>query len=543
MNQKSTAGFARGGCMRAMRFGLKPIGPTLIALAVLTACGGGGGGDTGSTTTAGGTTTGQGDGGQTTNSGGTGTSTNTGTGTSTNTGGGTQVPGNTGGTNTPPAGDAGGPITTPVGQLPGPVAASMTMACVEGGGYQCSGDSIIRVENGIGLTSSGVQVYGKSTGDFIGGANGLAAATGGIAELRIAKNHDTGVSSGPALLLDRVGISWNGRAERPRIIEIFNPTAGRTERGANGALVQIPLPDYNNLGFYDYATQGAGGTQGNYANNRYFPRANNPARCPAGRPAPCDVETPGIASQAGSWRTASAGSPDFASVQRFHEDGDVHAGNAVNGGTLPDGNGTGVPYAGSKGYRELNNWSFRYANLGLWVTQDTVDIAEWTGGQGFIEHNQIRRGLLAFGDVANPLTVPTTGTASYSGMVYGWYVPNSSGTADPTPFRGNAVATVNFATREVLVTLSNTLSDNSAMTPVPAGLTASVRMGAAGQSVANYMTGQVSNSTLSGGLSGRLFGPVAAGGSGAGPQELGGAISLTNAGGATVLGGFIARKQ
>ena len=70
-------------------------------------------------------------------------------------------------------------------------------------------------------------------------------------------------------------------------------------------------------------------------------------------------------------------------------------------------------------------------------------------------------------------------------------------------------------------------------------------MGAAGSNVANYLTGPVNDSGLKGGLSGRYFGPVVATGtSGAGPAELGGAFSMTNAtSGKTVVAGFIGRKQ
>jgi hypothetical protein len=76
-------------------------------------------------------------------------------------------------------------------------------------------------------------------------------------------------------------------------------------------------------------------------------------------------------------------------------------------------------------------------------------------------------------------------------------------------------------------------------------LQAVTTMGAAGTSSANYMTGPVDNGTIRGGLSGRHFGPViATGTSGQGPAEMGGAFSLSNADtGATVIGGFIARKQ
>jgi hypothetical protein len=69
-------------------------------------------------------------------------------------------------------------------------------------------------------------------------------------------------------------------------------------------------------------------------------------------------------------------------------------------------------------------------------------------------------------------------------------------------------------------------------------------MGAAGGNETNNLTGAADNGTLKGGLSGRWFGPVLSGGSGAGPAEISGAFSLSNAAtGQTAIGGFIGRKQ
>src|SRR3982074_3096013 len=61
-----------------------------------------------------------------------------------------------------------GPSPAP-GPGPGPVpdSTSMTMSCVDGPAYQCSGGNIIKSENGVALTSSGVQAYGKSTSDMM----------------------------------------------------------------------------------------------------------------------------------------------------------------------------------------------------------------------------------------------------------------------------------------------------------------------------------------------------------------------------------------
>jgi hypothetical protein len=417
-------------------------------------------------------------------------------------------------------------------------AASMKMACVDGPTYQCSGGDIIRIENGVGLTRSGVQAYGKSTIDAAVAASGFALGamgSGTVAEVRVAKDSN-GVISGPALLLSNLGISWDGRTERPGIVDTFYAVQeARVVLSANGAVAIGHLPDSSNLGFYDYATKGGAGTQLNYANNVYFPRsAGNPPRCPPGLTkdaSQCATETIGVRNQAGDWRTGGS-TPDMAYAVRFHADGDVHAGDAASGNPaiLPGGSGIGVPYPGSKGYRTFDNWGYRYVNLGAWLTQDTVQIVEWTGGSGVNEHNQNRRGIVAFGDVTDSATVPTTGMATYSGTAYGWYTPAAS--IEPSSFTGAATATVSFATGEVLVALRDA---------GPVAFTASTRAGDAGSRFANYLTGAVGTGTLKGGLSGRYFGPSA---TGSVPPEIGGVFSLSDAeSGRAAVGGFIARRQ
>jgi hypothetical protein len=119
-------------------------------------------------------------------------------------------------------------------------------------------------------------------------------------------------------------------------------------------------------------------------------------------------------------------------------------------------------------------------------------------------------------------------------VVYGSYTTN--GSSDPSTFTGIAEVTANFATRAVTVTIRNT--------PAAVALTANTAMGAAGNDAANYLTGPAANAAMSGGLSGRFFGPIVAGGTGSGPIEIGGVFALSNAGTkAAVVAGFIARKQ
>lgn len=460
------------------------------------------------------------------------------------------TPGGTPPTETEPAPP---PSPTPV-----PDSTPMTMSCVDGAAWQCSGGSILRSENGVALTRSGVQVYGKSTSDLLvpnpseTGAFGLALASGGVAEVRVNKGGD-GYISQAALLLSKLDLSWDARTERPPIIETFNPTQGRVVLDSQGAISFVPLPPSNDLAFYDYAVRNTSGTQSNYANNRYFPRTGNPSRCTPPSATCPTIETIGLknarpaipddrADTRGDWREGGF-KPDGADAGRLHEDGDIHAGDALPGSNPPwlaGGTGYGVPYPGAKGYRALDLWSFQYANLASWITQDTVQIGEWGA---LDEHNKNRRGMAAFGAVTDPAAVPATGSASYSGIAYGRYSRDAA--AEPAFFSGPATVTVNFVSREVIVTIANTVTTDAPVTAVPVALRAVTSMGATGTSSANYMTGPVDNGTLTGGLSGRHFGPVVAtGSSGRGPEEIGGAFSLSNAAtGAVAIGGFIARKQ
>lgn len=423
-----------------------------------------------------------------------------------------------------------------------PADTSMSMSCADGTSYQCSGSTIIRTDNGVTLTSSGVQVYGKSTSDLASRiannatASGFTLDSGGAAEMRLSKTA-TGAVSSAALLLSNLGISWDGKSERPQIIETFSPTAGRVQLASSGAITPVPLPDSSSLTFFDFATQGSAATQANYANNRYFPR-NAPSRCPTDVAGPCPTaETSGIAYVAGDWRTGG-GIPDVTSATRLHEDGDIHAGNGV-----PDSTGVSVPFPGAKGYRGFDNIGFQYANLSKWISQDTVHIAEWSNAAN--EHNQNRRGVIAFGAVSDTASaVPTSGSARYSGIVRGWYSRNAA--EDPTSFRGTATMTVDFSTRKVTVAVQNVTTDDAAATPITAAVfTADTTMGATGSNAANYLTGAVDNGKLKGGIGGRYFGPaVTTGTDGNGPAEAGATFSLSNSTtGEALIGGFIARKQ
>ena len=135
------------------------------------------------------------------------------------------------------------------------------MRCQGSGNVHCSGDTILRTDEGITVTASGVQAYGISTTDLLTpnpdatGAKGLRATTGGLAEVRLQRS-ESGSPASVALLLSNMGISWDGMTERPPVIETFSTQQGRVEIDANGQIVLKPLPAFTDINFYDYATKG-----------------------------------------------------------------------------------------------------------------------------------------------------------------------------------------------------------------------------------------------------------------------------------------------
>jgi hypothetical protein len=518
---------------------------SLFLSLVIAGCGGGGGSST----------TDAGTGGTNTGSGGTGTGGTGGTGTGGTGTGGTGTGGTgTGGTGTGGTGTGGTGTGGTGGTTTGPApvtGTTLAMTCVDGPNVQCSGDTAIRTENGVTLTTSGVQAYGKSTADLAATitdttrTTGFAPATGGLAEVRVTKDA-AGTITAPTLLLSNLGISWDGKTERPKILETFTGGLGRNVQDASGKITSVALPESSNLGFYDFATKGAAATQVNYANNRYFPRTGNPPRCPAGV-TPCPTDEAAVVTFAqGDWRNGTGLAADVTAAVRLHSDGDIHAGNDTPDASgaarfLPGGTGFGIPFPGNKGYRSMADFSYQYANLGTWLSSDTALVEEWARlGK---EHTKNRRGVVAFGAVTDTAQVPTTGTAIYNGFVYGWYAATPG--VEPSVFRADATMTVDFATRKVDVKVANATVYDQTAAPLPVAFTASTMMGATGSNVTNYMTGAVDAGTLKGGLSGRYFGPVVtSGNSGSGPAEIGGAFTLNNAtSGATAVAGFIGRKQ
>ena len=241
-----------------------------------------------------------------------------------------------------------------------------------------------------------------------------------MADVRVHRDA-SGQTTAVTLLLSKLGISWDGKTERPLIIETFEKRQGRVQLDSRGVATFSALPPPTDLNFYDYAKKGAAATQSHYANNIYFPRSEA-VRCPSTKPDCPAVETDGIHTSTGDWQSGGL-VPDSVWASRLHEDGATQAGYGqdANGNLvlLPTADGVGVSYPGFKGFRDYRQWSYASANLASWITQDTVRIDEWGDGN---EHNKMRRGFVAFGAVTKPALMPTTGTARVSSKI--WVMPS-----------------------------------------------------------------------------------------------------------------------
>ena len=419
---------------------------------------------------------------------------------------------------------------------------SSAMACPTAD-MACTGDRILQTDHGIAVTASGVQVYAISTNDLLNPnpaptlAYGLRPATGGIADVRVSKAADGRVAT-VTLLLSKLGLSWDGKTERPLIIETFSPKQGRVQLDQAGLARLEALPSFTDLNFFDFARKGAAGTQAHYANNIYFPRTE-PARCPSNNAGCPSVESTGLTAQLGDWRSGGD-IPDNAWGTRLHEEGATQAGAGIdaNGQTnlLPGSDGPGVPYPGFKGYRDYHQWSYAHANLSAWITQDTVLINEWGGNN---EHNKMRRGLVAFGQVTPAAQIPSTGTARYRGRLHGWFSYLQG--EDSYPIFGEVDAEVDFTKRTVVLTFSGTRIDEGTLDSLPLALTATTSIGSA--QLASYFSGTASHRSFSGGIGARFFGPTVSGGSGQGPAEIAGTFQLqTPNEGPVTIGGFLLKK-
>lgn len=417
------------------------------------------------------------------------------------------------------------------------------MSCQGSENTQCSGGRILGTDNGVAVTASGVQVYAVSTSDLMTPnpdatqAIGLRPATGGKVEVRL-KRSAAGLIDSVAMLMSDMGLSWDGKNERPPVIETFSTLQGRVQLGSNGQIVFGPLPPTSDQNFYDYETKGAAGTQANYANNIYFPRMDL-VRCPANKLDCPNEESPPLLITQGDWQTGG-NLPDTVIATHLHSDGATQAGDIIpvsNNNQLIFFHDLGIPYPGFKGYRNYYQWSYGWANLAGWITQDTVMINEWGGND---EHNKMRRGYLAFGEVTNPAQMPTTGTATYTGTLRGWF--SNDGSEDSNPIIGTVTAVVDFARQTVQINFSNTRLDVKDLSSVPISFTKTTNISSG--NLANYFTGSVNNGSVSGGLGARFFGPVTTNGGVTGPAEVAGSYTFQNPNnGPVAIGGFLLKKQ
>lgn len=394
----------------------------------------------------------------------------------------------------------------------------------------CSGATATTSQGAIKLTASGVQTITASTNDLLATprqrtdaqtVSGLMQSTAGLAELRVARTTD-GLVTNLNLLLSGLGISFDGTTERPKIIEAFPLSRGRVELGSQGMAQLVALPPGTDTQFWNNNPATFTGTQADYANNIYVTQTADTSTC--GTDTTCiQAANNGLALRRGDWRSGGV-RPDEVGASRLHEDG------AAMG---PDA----APIV--KGYRQLWNWNYAYANLAGWVTQDTVAITEWGGND---EHNTERRGIVAFGKPTAASALPTTGTVRYIGVARGWYSPD--GIIQPYPIAADAEITVNFAadSRNAVVRIFNLRIDEN-QNPSPQLATESTNtLTLAPQQ--NYVLGAITHGSASGDLGARFFGPVINGG----PQEIAGTFSVRGAGGGPLVGaivgamGFVARQ-
>ena len=387
----------------------------------------------------------------------------------------------------------------------------------------CSGSALGVSVGTIQLSRNGLQTIGFSTSDLLptnnntGEAFGLLPANEGFAELRVLNDADANISA-VDLLLSQLKLFWDGRTERPRIIENFGLKRGRVQLGDQGMSTLVALAPQGDA-FWDNNASTFAGTQDRYANNHYFERTA-PA-CDVSDAACVTAANNGLRFIAGNWRTGSL-KPNQISATRLHEDG------ATQG---PDQ----IPFAGFKGYRDLWNWNYRYAHVAGWVTKDTINIQEWGGGR---EHNKERRGIIAFGQLTDPTSLPSTGNATYRGYARGWYSPD--GQTEVYPIAADLEVTVDFGAKQATLRLLNVRIDEV----LPANVEPTVKLTVGSTNVLPFGTptntaiGGIAHGDAAGYAGLRFFGPI----DGGTPPELAGSFSIKGLSGITAIGGFIARR-
>lgn len=424
-------------------------------------------------------------------------------------------------------------------------------SCKGDASLQCSGANTLQIAHHIALTTSGVHTYGVSTSELSGTADpnnpvGLKIASGGTVEVRSTRSKDS-MPSGVALILSNIGLSWDGKTERPPVIETFSTTQKRVELNSNGFLLFKDLPAPEDVSFYDYGQLGKAATQSHYANNIYFPRPEG-VNCTGSKLGPCrSSESPPLAIEAGNWRTGGK-QPDKLAASHYHLDGAVEVSSSVPSTTTISDNTISIdqpsPFGnltpGVQGSRHFQQWSYGWSNLGLWDTQDKVNMAVWGGSQD-VQKRIV--GTVAYGTASLADRIPQSGTAIYSGNVYGWLSYDYA--ASTIPFFANANVTVDFANNSAVFIFSKTRTvenDDADFFLAPVQTTLNLDR----QKFKNYLSGRIDFLGMQGGVGARFFGPITTSGSGIAPVEMAGSFSMQCEqvrACPVLIGGFLLRKQ
>lgn len=426
--------------------------------------------------------------------------------------------------------DGGGDVLAGGGTNTGSGSGSV-MSCPTGIAA-CSGGSETGSTGAIKLSAYGVQTITASTNDLLATpgqrgseatiAFGLAPLTAGLAEVRVAREPGEPVTA-LNLLLSGLNLSWDGTTERPLIVETFGLPRGRVQLGSTGMATIGALPPASDTTFWNNNPQTFAGTQANYANNLYFARQPLTTHCTADDSTCLAAADNGLRLNRGDWRDGGV-RPDQVGGVRLHEDGATMA---------PDA----IPFPGFKGYRDVWHWSYQHAHLTGWISQDTVNIVEWGGND---EHNKARRGAVAFGYVTDPASVPTTGSARYTGLLRGWYSPD--GRVEAYPIAADVEITVDFTARNAAVRVFN-LRVDEAQDPSPQLATESTNTLPFATN-ANTLIGPAIHGDASGHAGARFFGPVSNGA----PPEIAGTFSVRGSSTSPIVdaifgaGGFIAKR-
>lgn len=160
---------------------------------------------------------------------------------------------------------------------------------------------------------------------------------------------------------------------------------------------------------------------------------------------------------------------------------------------------------------------FMYTSFGDW-SQCSANCTD-SGGTTSVN------GVYVWGEATAPGNIPTTGSYTYSGEIFGNYISSTGAKTSVSGTQGthaNFIAIANFATRSIAFSTS--------------GATGGPNLDISGiltyQAGQNLFAGTVTSATMTGTASGRFHGPAA--------QEIGGVYSLSG-GGAGHYGVFIGK--